>query len=117
VLSDQPPPPTPTGWLFHLDRRNVLATHWEPLQSDTSDNNSRGLTAPGKISQRTAFRVRVLETEGRSVMAGLRCFRPVASARKINSGDVPPVCLTVEGDRVNIPIGPHQWIEIEVTFS
>ena len=31
VLPDQPPPPTPTGWLFHLDCRNVLATHWEPL--------------------------------------------------------------------------------------
>ena len=26
VLPDQPPTPTPTGWLFHLDCRNVLAT-------------------------------------------------------------------------------------------
>ena len=31
VLPDQPPPPRPRGWLFHLDCRNVLATRWEAL--------------------------------------------------------------------------------------
>ena len=36
VLADQPPPPTPTGWLFHLDCRNVLATHWEAACARTS---------------------------------------------------------------------------------
>jgi alpha-mannosidase len=115
MLPDQPPPPTPSGWLFHLDRRNVLATHWEPLP--TSIDNSRGPTARGSAGQETTFRVRLLETDGRGVTAGLRCFRPVASARKINSGEAPPVNLTVEGDRVDVPIGPHRWIEIEVTLS
>ena len=113
ALPDQPPPPTPTGWLFHLDRRNVLATHWEPLQNNALDN-SQALTAPGQTSGQTAFRVRLLETDGRSVTAGLRCFRPVASAKKINAGDVPSVPLAVEGDRVDIPIGPHQWMEVEI---
>ncbi len=37
TLDDQPSPPTPTGWLFHLDCRNVLATHWEPLPGDCPD--------------------------------------------------------------------------------
>ena len=31
VLASQPRPPITSGWLFHLDCRNVLATHWEPL--------------------------------------------------------------------------------------
>jgi hypothetical protein len=93
----------------------VLATHWEP--SSMVADNSRGLTAPGRIGKETAFRVRLLETDGRSVTAGLRCFRPVASARKINFGEVPPVALEVKGDRVDIPIGPHQWIEIELRFT
>jgi alpha-mannosidase len=113
VLPDQPPTPTSTGWLFHLDCRNVLATHWEPV------DNSRGLTAPGESEQtlpagETAFRVRLLETDGRGVRLGLRCFRSVAAARKINPGEVPPVDLEVEGDRINIPLGPHQWVEVEV---
>ena len=63
------------------------------------------------------FRVRLLETDGRGVRLGLRCFRAVASARKINPGDVPPVELGVDGDRVEVHVGPHQWIEVEVLFQ
>jgi alpha-mannosidase len=129
ILPDQPPPPAPTGWLFHLDRRNVLATHWEAsLAVANTDSNSRGPTARGnsreliapgeeRTAKETAFRVRLLETEGRGVTLGLRCFRPVAAAEKINAGDVPSLPLVVEGDRVEVPIGPHQWIEVEVILS
>ncbi len=61
--------------------------------------------------------MRLLETDGRGVTLGLRCFRPVVSADKINAGDVPSVPLVVEGDKIEIPIGPHQWIEVEVILS
>jgi alpha-mannosidase len=129
TLPDQPPPPAPSGWLFHLDCRNVLATHWEPLHADAG--NSRRLTAAGETAAvgetaaigevaavgKAGFRVRLLETDGRGVRLGLRCFRGVAAARKINPGDVPPAELVVEGDRINIPIGPHQWIEVEARFT
>ncbi len=135
TLPDQPPPPTPSGWLFHLDCRNVLATHWEPIEANADDksntNHSWGLTAPGEgvvagenaaagavaAAGKAGFRVRLLETDGRGVRLGLRCFRGVAAARKINPGDVPPAELVVEGDRINIPIGPHQWIEVEARFA
>jgi len=113
-LPDQPPPPSPTGWLFHLDCRNVLATHWEPLalhEALENDENSRGLTAHG------GFRVRLLETDGHGVRLGLRCLRSVSSARILNVGDAPPDELKVEGDRIEVPIGPHQWIEVEARFS
>jgi alpha-mannosidase len=146
VLPDQPPPPAPTGWFFHLDCRNVLATHWDPLSASdlsNSSDNSRGLTAPGPtapgptVSDPTApaeffetlpstaepapapqsgFRVRLLETDGRSVRFGLRCFRSVASARKLNPGGVPSMDLEISGDRIDIPLGPHQWIEVEARF-
>ncbi len=121
VLPDQPPPPAQTGWLFHLDCRNVLATHWEYCSPHTpcadaahgadDSSNSRRLTAAG------GFRARLLETEGRGVRLGLRSFRAVASARKINPGDVPPVDLAVAGDRIEVPVGPHQWVEVEVLFT
>ena len=112
VLPDQPPPPTPSGWLFHLDRRNVLATHWE---ASLVVQASRLLSEqPGRPHHNAAFRVRLLETDGHGVTLGLRCFRPVVSAEKINAGDVPLLPLVVEGDKIDIPIGPHQWIEVEV---
>jgi alpha-mannosidase len=130
ILPDQPMPAAASGWLFHLDCRNVLATHWEPLpmKDDDTKENSRGLTAPGagpetapgadpETAPVTGFRVRLLETDGRSVRLGLRCFRNVASARQINPGDEPPEELAVEGDRIEVPIGPHQWIEVEGRFA
>ena len=112
TLSDWPSPTTPTGWLFHLDCRNVLAMDWEPLPAE--DEGSRA-EEPGPTG--AGFRVRLLETDGRTIRLGLRCFRAVASACKLSHGDAPPVELTVEGDCVNVPIGPHQWIEVEARFA
>lgn len=94
-------PPSASGWLFHLDVRNVVATHWEPLLKDRRVEG---------------FRVRLLETDGRKVRLGLRCLRPVASAERINPGDAAPTELPVEGDRVTIQMGPHQWVEVEARF-
>jgi alpha-mannosidase len=119
VLPDQPRPPTSTGWLFHLDCRNVLATHWAPLTKDnnTPISSSREPTAPGEIATTRGFRVRLLETDGHGVQLRLRCFRAMASARKINPGEAALMELAIEGDGVVIPIGPHQWIEVEVLFQ
>jgi alpha-mannosidase len=152
VLADQPQPPTPTGWLFHLDCPNVLAMHWGPLWSNVADqnsplplgegqsvraigsplplgegqgvravgsyvknpnDNSRELTAPGA----SGFRVRLLETDGRGVRLGLRCCRALSSARTFHPGEESPDELDVEDDQITIPIGPHQWVEVEGHFA
>ena len=89
------------GWLFHLDARNVLATRWEPI------------LAEGKPA---GFRVRLLETEGRAAAVGLRSFRPVASARSIDFVGEVQAELTVEGDQIEVQIGPREWIQVEVMF-
>jgi alpha-mannosidase len=106
VLADQPRPPATTGWLFHLDCRNVLATHWEPVYDG-------GLSDRGCLG----FRVRLLETDGRGACLGLRCFRNAASAIRIASGDAMPEELTIAGDHIDIPMNPYQWTEVEVRFS
>jgi alpha-mannosidase len=118
MLPDQPSPLSPTGWLFHLDSRNVVATHWETFfsRSDSDNNNSRGLTAPGDSAPRSGFRVRLLETDGRDVQLGLRCFRAVASARTVG-GENSPSNLTVEGDCVFVPLQPHEWLDVEVSLA
>ena len=58
MLPDAARPGRDSGWLFHLDVRGVLATHWEPLTDGPA-----------------GFRVRLLETDGRAVSLNLRSFR------------------------------------------
>ena len=82
VLPDLPSPPGGSGWLFHLDVRNVVATAWEPIQEG------------GHV---VGFRVRLLETEGRSVAACLRSFRTVRTAQR--TGDRHPARSRIAAGR------------------
>ncbi len=115
-------PPIASGWLFHLDSRHVTATHWEPLKAgDGSPPPSELPDRPPEQQETPAsgagYRVRLLETDGRQVDVGLRSFRNLGSARKLAPGDSPGVELAVKGDRVTVPLGPHEWAEVEVRFS
>jgi len=96
------PPGTPSGWLFHLDCRNVLAGGWAPCVEGE------------KVA---GFRVCLQETEGRGTRLGLRCFRDVASARRLSAEADSPKELSVSGDRIDIDIGPCQWLEVEGRFA
>ena len=97
-----PPRAGPTGWLFHVDVRGVVATHWEPVLAD------------GKPA---GFRVRLLETEGRQVQVGLRAFRPLGSARTLDLLGEAPADLPVQDDRTTLDLGPYQWANIEASFA
>jgi len=96
------PPLSASGWLFHLDARNVIATRWEPVRS---------------AGRACGFRVRLLETEGRKVRRGLRSFRPLESARKTDFRGDAQTELSVEDDRIEIQIGSHEWVQVEATFK
>ncbi len=96
-----PPPAVASGWLFHLDSRNVIATAWEPL---ISGNRVIG------------FRVRLLETEGRVSQVGLRSFRAIASARKVDFLSQQPEELSVSGDRLSLEIAAREWVQVEAEF-
>ena len=93
--------PTSSAWLFHLDSRAVVSTHWAPI--------IEGSAVAG-------FRVRLLETQGRHAPLVLRSFRTVQSAQKAGGGDRPPVDLTVEGDRITIPLRPYEWADVKANF-
>jgi alpha-mannosidase len=94
-------PRNDSAWLFHLDARAVISTHWEPIFD---------------ASKVTGFRVRLLETQGHDVSLGLRSFRAVQSAQKAGGSDRPPIDLTVAGDRVTVPLRPYEWAEVEARF-
>lgn len=106
ILPDRPQPAMPSGWLFHLDRRNVIATHWAPIyhSSNVENDHAKGC----------GFRVRLLETAGRKARLHLRCFRNVTSARICGLADSSTLELPVADDSVEIPIQPYQWLEVEV---
>jgi alpha-mannosidase len=95
-------PPAPSGWLFHVDARGVIATHWEPVVEN------------GRMD---GFRVRLMETDRRAVRAGLRSFRTLRSAQKVVDGDTAPEALAVEGDRAAVPLRAGQWVEVEARFA
>lgn len=96
------PQPASSGWMFHLDAKNVLATAWEPLWDDD------------KI---VGFRTRLLETAGRAARCKLRCLRPVASARQLNFQGESLGDVRVEGDTVQLELTPGEWLELEARWA
>jgi alpha-mannosidase len=139
------PPPTNHGWLFHLDHRNVIASRWEPIIMSPLPTNLRSVPGEGQgegdrvqvsgfriqnltgstdlpmkdfgLEKVIGFRVHLLETEGRHAQLGLRSFRPVASAIKIETGKTSPVNLPIESDKINIVISPYEMIDVEAIFN
>jgi alpha-mannosidase len=105
VLAQSPSPSSPFGWLFHLDAKNVVATHWE------TKTDGAGQAGPA------GFRVRLLETEGRGCRIGLRSFRTLAAARRLDPSGSEPVTLEVSGDRVTAEMPAYGWIEIEAEYA
>lgn len=103
-LVSQAPQPSPanTGWLFHIDAKNVVATHWEPLEIE------------GRVR---GFRVRVLETEGRAGQARLRAFRSIASARQTDFLGQTLVDLPLDDDAVRLDFTAHEWLQVEAVWK
>ncbi|MDD4268145.1 MAG: hypothetical protein GXY25_11715 [Pirellulaceae bacterium] len=91
-----------TGWLFHLSAKNVVATAWEPIF---------------RADRVEGVRVRLAENENRAVETVLRCFRPVAAARKVDFLGGNAKQLAIDGDRVRLQIGGHQWLQVEIEFA
>jgi alpha-mannosidase len=113
VLADAGPPLAPrSGWLFHVDAKNVVATHWEPVLA----TDAPGDPPPGGGSVR-GFRVRLLETAGRGGPLKLRSFRPVAAARQIDFLGQTTVEAPVEDDKIRLDFAANEWIELEAIWK
>jgi alpha-mannosidase len=104
AIAEQSAPPSPVaaGWLFHVDAKNVVATHWEPL------------VEPDRVA---GFRVRLLETEGRAGRVTLRAYRPVARARQTDFLGQTLADLPVDNDRIRLDCTAHEWVQIEARWN
>jgi alpha-mannosidase len=95
------PERAPSGWLFHLDARHVMATHWATLLEE------------GRV---VGFQVRLLELAGHGGSVTMRTFRDVASAQRITLAGERAEELPVDGDRIRIEISAHEWLQLEATW-
>jgi alpha-mannosidase len=104
AASDAGPPPRPaaSGWLFHLDARNVVASHWEAIAEE------------GSV---VGFRARLIETEGRAGRALLRTFKPVAAARQTDFHGQTLAELPVDSEGVRLDFTAYEWVQIEARWK
>ena len=97
-ISAAPPQSGNSGWLLHVDSRNVITTHLSPL----TDNN-----------RVIGFRARLLETAGRGVELGVSAFRAISRAKTVDfRGDSAREC-TIEGGKAKLNMSGHEWTELE----
>ena len=96
------PAPSTTGWFFHVDAKNIMTTHLEPLYEG---------------SRAVGFRTRLLETQGKHVSAMLRCCRALVHAKKLNFLGKKIVDCTIEGGGIRIEMTSHEWTEFEVRWE
>ncbi len=91
-----------SSWLFHIDSRNITATHWEPL-----------VEADAVVG----YRVRLVETAGRMARTKLRSFHAPKTARQIDFRGRTLVELPVEEDAVHVDFSAHEWVEVEARWA
>ena len=64
----------------------------------------------------TGMRLWLLETEGIQTELSFRSFRPVQKARTVDFELNEEKTLAIPGDRVVVPLGPHEFLPIEIWF-
>ncbi|WP_425614297.1 hypothetical protein NA78x_004164 [Anatilimnocola sp. NA78] len=91
-----------TGWLAHIDARNVLVTSCEPLVEE------------GRVA---GLQLRLLETEGRPAKASIRTFRALGSGHVVDyQSNVLRDCEAEEG-KLRVELTPHEWIWVTARFQ
>lgn len=117
----QPATAAETGWLFHLDTRSVIATHWEAIEEPAVGAapapDSPIAPAAGPSAAPPGFRVRLLDAAGRGGQVTLRTPRPVGSVRRTNFLGETLAELSAEGDKIAIDFAPHEWLQIEAWWA
>ncbi len=101
TLESASPTTGASGWLLHIDARNVIATAWEPLVES------------GAV---VGLRTRLLETVGRGATTTISCFRAFRSAAKVDpAGNEIGTCEVADG-KLRVDVAAHEWVEVVARF-
>lgn len=97
-----PPRSGPThAWLFMLDAKNVIATHWQPVEKDR---------------RVVGLRARFLETMGKRCRATLTTPKRPASARQVSFCGESILELKCGETSVTLELGANEWIDVEINW-
>jgi alpha-mannosidase len=92
-----PPSSAASGWLFHVDARNVLITAIEPL--------FEGKTCTGA-------KIRLLETLGRAAETAISGFRPFKTAHRFEDHSGQQSACDIKEGKIQLQLAPGQWTEV-----
>jgi alpha-mannosidase len=92
-----PPSSSASGWLFHLDAKNVVMTSLAPL---VEENRVVG------------FRARLLETAGRPANLSFSSFRGVQSAETVDFLGQSLCPCKVEAGKIQLSLAASEWVEV-----
>lgn len=97
-IAAAPPKSGNSGWLLHVDSRNVVTTHVSPILD--------GGRAVG-------FRARLLENAGRAAEVGVSAFRAIGAAKTVDfRGETLRECTIADG-KAKLNMSGHEWAELE----
>jgi alpha-mannosidase len=95
-------PASPSGWLLHIDARQVLVTALEPLQEN------------GRV---VGLHCRLLETGGLAGPVRISAVRPlIAAQRRLWNGE-PLGELTITEGKADISLAAYDWTEVTVRWE
>ena len=104
AMPSSPPIAESMGWLFHVNVKHVMATHWMPVFDDEEPETVVGV------------RVRLLETSGRTGRVSLSGYKEFLAARELDFWGQHICDCQVEEGNVRLEMNPYQWSEIEAKW-
>jgi alpha-mannosidase len=117
-----PPVAGPSGWLFHLDAKNVQILQFLPPIRSPLDLSAGPIiegeseTVPSD-DRAFGFAVRLAETEGRQRPVRLECYRtPTEAIRRDFQGRMLGQ-LPIDVDAVLIEMGPYEIVDVDLRFG
>jgi alpha-mannosidase len=114
--SNGPPAAGRSGWLFHLDAKNVQIVQILPLQEpEPGDEEADNVSA--EEHRGYGFRLRLCETEGRQRPAQLRCFRTPTFACQRDFRGRQIATLRIVDDAVYLEPTAYEIVELELRFG
>lgn len=111
-----PPHAGTAGWFFHLNAKNVQLLELLPVVPEVP-----AADAPAESTSSAAAGcgcgLRLIETEGRSVRASVRCFRTPTRARRRDFAGKTVARLPIEGDAIVVDLSAHEIADVEIGFD
>ncbi len=103
-------PRNKSGCLFHINSPHVIATGWDPIWAQPSGNAEEECTTAGKCE---GFRVRLMETSGKSGRVKLSAPRRLESAVKCDLLGSALQLAQVSDGVAEISLSANEWTAVE----